>query len=142
MGGVRRVRLPAEVVPVFLLDVDAEVLRRLLDVGEGEVAIFVGDTLDLVEAGQGVLDVGSVRPRRAHHLSHGILRLDSSPPRLMLDDGERAQGASGGRAVPPSCPRSRSGDACSYYWQSSKEPQAWHVSTELMTRKAAARLTA
>src|SRR2546423_12640697 len=63
MGGVRRVRLPAEVVPVFLLDVDAEGLRRLLDDGEGEVAIFVGDTLDLVEAGQGVLDVGSVRQR-------------------------------------------------------------------------------
>jgi hypothetical protein len=63
MGGVRRVRLPAEVAPIVLLDVDAVVLRRLLDVGEGEVAVFVGDTLDLVEAGQGVLDVGSVRQR-------------------------------------------------------------------------------
>src|SRR5262249_51153349 len=60
---VFRVRPLAEVTPALLGDLEAVIAGRLLDVGEGLVSLLVGNPLDLVEAGQRVLDVGGVRQR-------------------------------------------------------------------------------
>src|SRR5262245_49857295 len=49
--------------PAILLHIDAVILRSLLDVGESELAVGVGDALDLVEAGKGVLDMARVGQR-------------------------------------------------------------------------------
>src|SRR5919199_3331429 len=108
MGGVRRVRLPAEVAPIFLLDVNAVVLRRLLDVGEGEVAIFVGDTLDLVEAGQGILDVSSVRQRLFALLGERVGAVGQLLPVLARElamFSVRLPRGFGRHQTCPSCPR-------------------------------------
>src|SRR5262245_66276952 len=49
--------------PAILLHIDAVILRSLLEVGESELAVGVGDALDLVEAGKGVLDMARVGQR-------------------------------------------------------------------------------
>ena len=48
----------AEIAPVLLLDVDAVVLRGLLDVGEGQVTLGVRDILHLIEASTRVSGFG------------------------------------------------------------------------------------
>ena len=63
VGRVLRVGLLAQLVPVALGDINAVVFGRLLDVAEGKVAIRVGDTLYLIEAGQRVLNVRGVGQR-------------------------------------------------------------------------------
>ena len=55
--------LPAQFVPIFFLDVSTVVFRRLFDVGESLIAIGIRDPLDLVKAGQGILDMRGVRQR-------------------------------------------------------------------------------
>jgi hypothetical protein len=50
-------------VPALLLEVDAELLRRRLNTTPGPVALGVGHTLDLVEAGHGIADVFGVDGR-------------------------------------------------------------------------------
>jgi hypothetical protein len=72
VGGIPGVRLLAELAPVAPLDVNAVVLRRLLDVAEGEVAVLVRDACDLVEARQRVLDVRGVRERLFALLGEGV----------------------------------------------------------------------
>src|SRR5689334_2303102 len=71
VGRLPRLRAFAQVAPVALLDVDAVVLGGFLDVGERQVAVGVGDALDLIEAGQGVPDVGRVRQRLLALLGKG-----------------------------------------------------------------------
>ena len=58
LRGVARVRLPAESAPVTLLDIDTVMLRRLLVIGEREIALRVRDALHLIEARQRVPDIG------------------------------------------------------------------------------------
>jgi hypothetical protein len=58
--GVGGVWLLAKVVPVGLGDVNAIVLCGGLDVGEGLFALVVGNVFDLVEAGDGVANMGGV----------------------------------------------------------------------------------
>jgi len=60
---VRRVRPGTEMMPRRFGDVYTVVLRRLLDISEGQVALGVRYTLDLIEASQRVLDVSGVRER-------------------------------------------------------------------------------
>ena len=52
-----------EFAPAILFHIDAVILRSLFDVGEGELAVGVGNALDLVEAGEGVLDMARVGQR-------------------------------------------------------------------------------
>src|SRR6185437_3735334 len=56
-------RLAAELLPVLLGHVHAVMLRRLLDVGEGELAVLVGHPNRLIEAGDRVSDVARVGQR-------------------------------------------------------------------------------
>src|SRR6185369_10899709 len=58
-----RARLAAELLPVLLGHVHAVMLRRLLDVGEGELAVLVGHPNRLIEAGDRVSDVARVGQR-------------------------------------------------------------------------------
>src|SRR5947209_383229 len=55
--------LAADLAPALLVDLDAELFRRRLDVFPGFVALAVGDALDLIEAGDRVADVGRVLER-------------------------------------------------------------------------------
>src|SRR6476646_676010 len=52
-----------KLAPAILFHIDAVILRSLLDVGEGELAVGVGNALDLVEAGEGVLDMARLGQR-------------------------------------------------------------------------------
>ena len=70
--GVLRVRLLAELSPIVLGDLDAIMLRRPLDVREGEVAVGIGDILDLIEARAGVLDMPRVGQRLLALLGEGV----------------------------------------------------------------------
>src|ERR1700693_3657229 len=73
-------RLALEIAPALLLDVDAVVLRRLLDVGEGEVAIGIGDALDLVEAGERVAHMARVGQGLLALLGEGIVAVGQIAP--------------------------------------------------------------
>jgi hypothetical protein len=53
--------LPAQFVPIYFLDLNAVVFPRLFDVGESLIAIGIRDALDLVKAGQSILDMRGVR---------------------------------------------------------------------------------
>src|SRR5689334_2471629 len=53
----------AKFLPVFFGHVDAVMLCRLLDIGEGKFAILLGDAGRLVETGDGVPDVAHVGQR-------------------------------------------------------------------------------
>jgi hypothetical protein len=57
------VRLAAELLPARLRHLHAELLRGGLDVLEGLFALFVGDVLHLVEAGDGVAHMRGVVQR-------------------------------------------------------------------------------
>ena len=50
-------------MPGFLGHVDVEMLRGLLDIGEGEVALVIADVVHLIESGEGVADVGGICQR-------------------------------------------------------------------------------
>jgi hypothetical protein len=63
VGRVRGVRLFAQVAPTGFGDLDGVLLGGGLDAPEGGVARAVADTLGLVEAGDGVADVGGVVQR-------------------------------------------------------------------------------
>ena len=77
--------LPAQFVPIFFLDLNAVVFRRLFDVGESLIAIGIRDPLDLVKAGQSILTCaasvsGSFPCRgKAYMLLGRSLRSVSSP---------------------------------------------------------------
>ena len=60
MGELGGVGFVAEFAPVGFGHFDAELFGGGFDVVEGFFAICVGDVLDLVEAGNGVADVGGV----------------------------------------------------------------------------------
>src|SRR5207249_307036 len=72
LGPVLRVRPLAEFAPVLFRDLHAVELRRFLDVSERQVAILVGNALDLVETGQGIPDVRSVRERFLALFGEGV----------------------------------------------------------------------
>ena len=50
----------AQLLPARLRDLDAKSFGRPLDVRESELALLVGDVLDLIEAGQASPDVRRV----------------------------------------------------------------------------------
>jgi hypothetical protein len=62
----------AELMPVGLGKVDVIVLRGLLDVGEGELAIGVGDIDDLIKASDRVAHKFRVRQRLLALFGEGV----------------------------------------------------------------------
>src|ERR1700722_1592860 len=60
MFGFGGVGFLAQVVPAGFGHAYTVVLRRCLDVGEGLFAFVIGDVFDLIEAGDGVADMGGV----------------------------------------------------------------------------------
>jgi hypothetical protein len=72
VSGAGGVWLLAEVLPASLRHVDAVVLCGGLDVGEGLFALVVCDILDLIEAGDGVADMGGVVQRLLALVGEGI----------------------------------------------------------------------
>jgi len=60
MRGVGGVRFFAQLVPVGFGHLDAVVFCGGFDVGEGLIALVIGDIFDLVEAGDGVADVRGI----------------------------------------------------------------------------------
>src|SRR5207248_10457222 len=72
VGHVLRMRFLSELVPVRFFYVDAVMLRRFLDVREGEFAVGFGHVLNLVEARQGVLHVRGVGQRLLALLRKGV----------------------------------------------------------------------
>jgi hypothetical protein len=63
VGVIGSVRLFAQVVPSGLRHVDTVVFGGGFDVGEGLFALLISDVFDLIEAGDGVPNVGSVCER-------------------------------------------------------------------------------
>src|SRR5208337_2652851 len=61
LSGAAGMRRPSQLCPVRFRHVDAVVLGGLLDVGEGQFAVSVGNVNRLIEAGDGVSDVFRVR---------------------------------------------------------------------------------
>src|SRR5690242_5605065 len=57
VGGIRGVWMLAQFVPALFLHVNPVVFSRLLDVGEGQVAVGIRDVFHLIEARQRVLDM-------------------------------------------------------------------------------------
>jgi hypothetical protein len=56
-------RLLAQLVTVRLLDLDSAVFGGFLDIGEDQVAVGSAHSFDLIEAGQGVLDMRGIGER-------------------------------------------------------------------------------
>src|SRR4051794_27750597 len=98
----------AEVAPARLTDIDVVVLRRLLDVGERQLAVVVRGVLHLIEPGQRVAHVAGVGQRFLALLREGE---DGVREVVLLRGGEltvRGVGLPGG-AHAAGLPRRRRG---------------------------------
>src|SRR5262249_46948905 len=85
--GAARAWVTAEFLPVFLRHIDAVIFGRLLDIGEGELAILVRDAASLIETRNRVSDMARVGQRLFALLrkgKHAVGKIASLSEILML----------------------------------------------------------